>query len=241
MKRAAEELKSISIPALWRRIRDEGGVLLAFLILAALALFFLKLASEVMEGETLAFDRFIMQWMRDHAGGPAMRTTMLDLTALGGTAVLTLVTIAVTGFLIVVRKSATAGFVALSVTGGALISFGLKLIFSRPRPDLVEHLVYVDTSSFPSGHATNSAVVYLTLGMLLASTQERHGPRIYLISAAILLTLAVGISRVYLGVHWPSDVIAGWCVGAVWAGLCGIAGQWLQRRHRIEAPGEQTT
>lgn len=229
----------MNLPALWRRMRDEGAILLAFLALAALSLVFLKLASEMAEGETLGFDRAIMQWMRDHAGGPAMRTTMLDITALGGTAVLTLVTVAVTGFLIVVRKAATAGFVAASVTGGALLSFALKLVFSRPRPDLVEHLVYVDTSSFPSGHAANSAVVYLTLGMLLASTQERHAPRIYLISVAILLTLAIGVSRVYLGVHWPSDVIAGWCAGAAWAGLCGIAGQWLQRRHRIEAPGEE--
>ena len=229
----------MNLPALWRRMRDEGAILLAFLALAALSLVFLKLASEMAEGETLGFDRAIMQWMRDHAGGPAMRTTMLDITALGGTAVLTLVTVAVTGFLIVVRKAATAGFVAASVTGGALLSFALKLVFSRPRPDLVEHLVYVDTSSFPSGHAANSAVVYLTLGMLLASTQERHAPRIYLISVAILLTLAIGVSRVYLGVHWPSDVIAGWCAGAAWAGLCGVAGQWLQRRHRIEAPGEE--
>ncbi len=229
----------MNLPALWRRMRDEGAILLAFLALAALSLVFLKLASEMAEGETLGFDRAIMQWMRDHAGGPAMRTTMLDITALGGTAVLTLVTFAVTGFLIVVRKAATAGFVAASVTGGALLSFALKLVFSRPRPDLVEHLVHVDTSSFPSGHAANSAVVYLTLGMLLASTQERHAPRIYLISVAILLTLAIGVSRVYLGVHWPSDVIAGWCVGAAWAGLCRIAGQWLQRRHRIEAPGEE--
>ena len=231
---------ALNLLALWRRLRDEGGILLAFLALALLALIFLKFASEVAEGETLGFDRAIMQWMRDHAGGPAMRTTMLDITALGGTAVLTIVTVAVAGFLIVVRKSATAGFVAASVIGGTAISFGLKAIFARPRPDLVEHLVYVDTSSFPSGHAMNSAVVYLTLGMLLASTQQRHAPRIYLITIAILLTLAVGISRVYLGVHWPSDVIAGWCVGAVWAGLCALAGQWLQRRHRIEAPGEQT-
>lgn len=221
-------------------IRGEGRLLLAFLGLSVAALVFLKFASEVLEGETLGFDRAIMQAMRDHAGGPALHTTMLDITALGGTAVLTLITFAVTGFLTVTRKAATAGFVLASVIGGAVLGFALKAIFARPRPDLVEHLVFVDTSSFPSGHAMNSAVVYLTLGTLLAGTQKGHAPRIYLISIAVLLTLAVGVSRVYLGVHWPSDVIAGWCVGATWAGLCGIAAHILQRRHRIEAPGEET-
>lgn len=224
--------------SLWRRMRDESGILLVFLALAALGLFFLKLASEVTEGETLGFDRAIMQWMRDRAGGPAMRTTMLDITALGGTVVLTLITLAVTGYLVMRRKAATAGFLLASIVGGAIVSFGLKLIFARPRPDLVEHMVFVDTSSFPSGHAANSAVVYLTLGMLLAGTQERHGSRIYLMAIAVALTLAIGVSRVYLGVHWPSDVLAGWCVGAVWAGLCGVAAYLLQRRRQIEPPGD---
>ena len=225
-----------------RALRVEGGVLLTFLILATLALVFLKLASEIWEGETLGFDGAIMLALRSTTdtsipAGPAwLQATMLDITAIGGTSVLTLITIAVAGFLLVSRKAATAGFVLAAITGGAILSFALKAMFSRPRPDIVAHLVAVDTSSFPSGHAMNSAVVYLTLGTLLARTQKDHAVRIYLISLAIALTLAVGCSRVYLGVHWPSDVIAGWCVGAAWAMLCGAIARLLQSRHQIEQP-----
>jgi undecaprenyl-diphosphatase len=156
---------------------------------------------------------------------------------MGGVWGLTLITLFVTGFLIVARKYATAGFVALSVIGGALLGTGLKALFDRPRPDLVPHLVEVSNASFPSGHAMNSAVVFLTLGALLASTHRSRRVRIYLISVAVGLTLAVGFSRVYLGVHWPSDVVAGWCIGAAWAILCWIAARLLQRTHQIEQPG----
>lgn len=230
------------IAKLPRLLRVESGVLLTFLILAALALFFLKLASEMMEGETLGFDRAIMLALREAAdtaipAGPAwLKATMLDVTAMGGTSVLTLITLAVAGYLFVARKHATAGFVLAAVAGGAILGFALKLVFARPRPDLVAHLVAVDTSSFPSGHAMNSAVVYLTLGTLLARTQQGLAVRAYLISIAIVLTLLVGISRVYLGVHWPSDVIAGWCVGAGWAMLCGALARLLQARRQIEQP-----
>jgi undecaprenyl-diphosphatase len=227
-----------------RALRVEGGVLLTFVILATLALAFLKLASEVTEGETLGFDRAIMLALRQSTdtaipAGPAwLKATMLDITAIGGTSVLTLLTIAVAGFLLVLRKAATAGFVLAAILGGAIFSFALKAMFARPRPDLVAHLVAVDTSSFPSGHAMNSAIVYLTLGILLARTQKGHAVRIYLISVAIALTLAVGFSRVYLGVHWPSDVIAGWCVGGAWALLCGALARLLQKRHQIEQPDD---
>lgn len=225
-----------------RALRAEGGILLIFLILAAMALVFLKLASEMGEGETLGFDRAILASLRTASDtatpiGPAwLKVTMLDVTSLGGTSVLTLITIAVTGFLLVARKRATASFVLAAIIGGALISFGLKAIFARPRPDLVAHLVAVDTSSFPSGHAMNSAVVYLTLGALLASTQKSHAVRIYLIAVSIALTLAVGFSRVFLGVHWPSDVIAGWIVGGAWALLCVALARFLQSRRQIEQP-----
>jgi len=225
-----------------RALRAEGRILLIFLVLAAMALVFLKLASETTEGETLGFDRAIMLALRSTTdtaipAGPAwLQATMLDVTALGGTSVLTLITLAVTGFLMVSRKAATAGFVLAAITGGAILSFALKAIFARPRPDVVAHLVQVDTSSFPSGHAMNSAVVYLTLGVLLASTRKSHAVRIYLIAIAIALTLAVGCSRVYLGVHWPSDVIAGWIVGGAWASVCAALARFLQSRRSIEQP-----
>ncbi|WP_206376805.1 phosphatase PAP2 family protein [Sphingomonas sp. G-3-2-10] len=230
------------LTSLWQRLRADFAMLLAFLGFAALSFVFLKLASEVLEGETMTLDRWIITGLRSADPtvpiGPSwFETMMLDVTAMGGVWGLTLITLFVTGFLIVARKYATAGFVALSVIGGALLGTGLKALFDRPRPDLVPHLVEVSNASFPSGHAMNSAVVFLTLGALLASTHRSRRVRIYLISVAVGLTLAVGFSRVYLGVHWPSDVVAGWCIGAAWAILCWITARLLQRTHQIEQPG----
>lgn len=105
-----------------------------------------------------------------------------------------------------------------------------------PRPDLVAHLVEVHTTSFPSGHAMNSAITYLALGALLARAEEARRVRIFFMVVAIALTLAIGISRVYLGVHWPSDVLAGWCIGASWAALCSLLARALQQHHTIEQP-----
>lgn len=223
----------------------DRAVLVGFLLLAGLAFVFLELASEVLEGETMGLDRLILQGLRTSADaavpiGPGwLRVMMVDITALGDVTGLTLITLAVVGFLLVSRKYATALFVAASVVGGATLGTLLKAIFARPRPELVPHLVEVTNASFPSGHAMNSAVVFLTLGALLARTQERWAVRIYLVAVAIVLTLLVGISRVFLGVHWPTDVVAGWCVGAAWATGCGLLARWLQQRRRIEPPGEE--
>jgi undecaprenyl-diphosphatase len=227
-------------------LRADGKLLFAFLTVALLALVFLKLGSEMAEGETLGIDRAILRALRT-AGDPAtpvgpawLNFAMHDVTAIGGVTGLTLLVVIVTLFLVVARKYATALFVAGSVIGGVLLEVALKAAYARARPDVVPHLVSVDTASFPSGHAMNSAVVFLTLGALLASTQESRAVRIYLVAVAIFLTLAVGCSRVYLGVHWPSDVIAGWCVGAAWASLCWMVARYLQRHRQIEAPGEET-
>jgi undecaprenyl-diphosphatase len=119
------------------------------------------------------------------------------------------------------------------VGSGFLLSSILKVLFQRPRPELVPHAVYVSTASFPSGHSMLSAVTYLTLGALLARSQAHRRLKAYLILVAVLLTLLVGVSRVYLGVHWPSDVLAGWTAGASWSIICWLAARWLQRRHAI--------
>ncbi|MCW3848559.1 phosphatase PAP2 family protein [Sphingomonas sp. LB-2] len=230
--------------ALARSIRGDGRLLLAFLALAILSLVFLKLASEVVEGDTMAFDRWAMLALRDPrdpwipVGVAWLQVPMREITVLGGPTSLTLLTFAITGFLLFARKFATAGFVAASITGGAILSVALKDLFLRPRPAIVPHLVAVDATSFPSGHAMNSAIVFLTLGALLTRTQKDRGVRIYLIAVSILLTLLVGFSRVYLGVHWPSDVIAGWIVGAAWATFCLAIARILQEHRRIEAPEE---
>lgn len=122
----------------------------------------------------------------------------------------------------------------IAVAGGLLVSSALKSGFDRPRPDLVPHGAYVYTTSFPSGHAMMSAVTFLTLGSVLARSQRRRRLKVYLILLALMITLGVGVSRVYLGVHWPTDVLAGWTVGASWALLCWLTARWLQRRGAVE-------
>jgi undecaprenyl-diphosphatase len=122
-----------------------------------------------------------------------------------------------------------AVLVAVAVLGGVLISTILKMGFDRPRPD-IQHAVRVFTASFPSGHAMLSAVTFLTLGVLVARAEADHRLKVYFVSIALFLTIVVGVSRIYLGVHYPSDVLAGWCVGSAWAILCWSAALWLEKR-----------
>jgi undecaprenyl-diphosphatase len=157
-----------------------------------------------------------------------------DITSLGGYTVLLLMTLSAIGFLLMVRKPGAALLLLVSIGGGMLLSSGLKELFDRPRPDLVPHAVQVYTLSFPSGHAMLSAVTYLTLGALLARVQPRRRVKAYLLGLGILLTALIGISRVYLGVHWPTDVLAGWCAGSAWAIACWTVALWLQQRGRVE-------
>lgn len=214
----------------WRRLLSIERTLLIMLLLVAAALFaFFKLASEVSEGDTMAFDRAILVAFRSAAdpavpiGPPWLTEAMTDVTAFGSVAGLLFVIAAATGYLLLSRRPRTALFVLAATAGGTALGKLLKLVYARPRPDLVPHLVDVASASFPSGHATDSAIVYLTLGALVARSVPERPLRVYLISVAILLTLLIGVSRVYLGVHWPSDVVAGWTIGAAWALACSLA------------------
>jgi undecaprenyl-diphosphatase len=212
----------------------DRKILVAFLLAAVMVFLFAKFVSEVMEGDTLAIDRHLIGALRSTDNpalpiGPRWFTAaMRDITALGGITCLTLVTTSAIGYLLVVRRAAMAAFVLFAVVGGAVGESLLKLMFNRPRPDIVLHLVEVSTTSFPSGHAMNSAVVYLTLGALIARTQASFGVRAYIMVLAVALTLLIGFSRVFLGVHWPSDVVAGWILGSAWALVCSMAAQRSQ-------------
>jgi len=206
--------------------RPEIRWLGALLIPAALLFAFIKLTSEVLEGETLAFDKAILLALRSSGDaadpvGPAwLEAVMRDLTALGSTVVLAIITLAVAGFLFVTNRKVLASLLVISVVLGTGLSNTLKFMLARPRPDFVAHAVDVYTLSFPSGHAMLSAVTYLTIGALVARDQSRKRVKAYILGVAILLSLLVGISRVYLGVHYPTDVLAGWSVGGAWACLC---------------------
>jgi len=155
-----------------------------------------------------------------YSGPRWLQHAAIDLTALGSHTVLGLLTLSVAVLLLVERRRADALWLILTTTGAMLLNHGLKVLFSRPRPDLVDHLVVVVTPSFPSGHALLSAAVYLTLAALLARELAKQGLRRCLFGLAVLLTLLIGISRVCLGVHWPSDVLGGWIIGSLWAWAC---------------------
>ena len=125
-------------------------------------------------------------------------------------------------------------FVLIATSGGLVLSLILKAAFSRPRPSIVPHLSYVHTSSFPSGHSIMSAVVYLTLGALLTQLVGKVQLKFYFLFVAAALSFLVGLSRTYMGVHYPTDVLAGWTVGLVWATLCWVVARSLQKRGIIE-------
>jgi len=208
--------------------------------IAALVLAFALLASEVVEGETQTFDEAMLLLFRsptDHSvpiGPPWLKEAMRDITALGSTSVLAIVSATVVGFLAVSRLRRTVVMVLASVLLGAALSSALKWGIGRPRPDFIPHDMVVYTASFPSGHTTLSAVVYLTLGGLLCRMQASAAVKIYIMSVAAVLTASVGISRLYLAVHWPTDVIAGWLIGSAWAFICTSVMSWLQRRGEVE-------
>jgi undecaprenyl-diphosphatase len=225
---------------LLRRWLEPGLLLLVFAGTSALWLF-LKLADEVAEGETGAIDRAILLALHpangpDAAQGPRwLWEVARDITGLGSTAVLCLIVAATLGFLLLARRRRMALFVFAATSLAALANALLKLYYQRPRPDLIPHAMYLDSSSFPSGHAMLSATVYLTLGALLARLTTVGYLRLYILGVAALVSALVGISRVYLGVHWPSDVLAGWAAGAAWA-----LGAWAlaQRLHLGERAGQ---
>jgi undecaprenyl-diphosphatase len=218
----------------------EKWTLAGFVIGASLIFSVFLLASEVAEGETRAFDERILLLFRVPGDlsvpiGPSwVKEAMRDITALGSTSVLTIVVGGAAAFLAVSGARKAAVMVLLSVLSGVLLSSSLKVGFSRARPNLVPYDAVTYTASFPSGHATLSAVVYFTLGALLCRTQSSVAVKAWILSFAAFLTVIVGTSRVYLGVHWPTDVIAGWLIGATWALLCWFIMLWLQSRGEVE-------
>lgn len=220
--------------------RPEWPVLIGLIGVFGTLWLFIALASDVIEGETHAFDRRILLALRNPADlsdpiGPVwVEEMMRDFSGLGSTAVLTVLTAAVVAYLLLAGKDRTALVVFLSIGSGQILSTALKLFFERPRPDLVPHATAVYTSSFPSGHSTMSAIVYLTLGALLARVEARRRERIFLVVLGALLTFLVGASRVYLGVHWPTDVLGGWTIGAAWALLWWLVTLKLQTGGSVE-------
>ena len=181
------------------------------------AILLLLMLERLLVRTPFAWDAAILRAVRAWGGPHWLAGAAMDVTALGGGTVLTIVVTATTAFLFITRHRLTAlALVAATLGGNAVVDL-TKAWVARPRPDVVPHLVPVHNLSFPSGHSASSAIVYFTLAALASQLTEERAVRRFLVVIAIALTGMVGASRVYLGVHWPSDVIAGWCFGVVWA------------------------
>ncbi|MBS3849554.1 phosphatase PAP2 family protein [Devosia sp. BSSL-BM10] len=215
-------------------VTGEARLLASIAIVSGLILAFLQIADEMIEGEMEAFDQAILMLFRDPANlettiGPVWLHEMVrDITALGSFSLLGLIVVGVCIYLLLARMRAEALLVVTSVVGGTILSTLLKMGYNRPRPDLTT-MSEQFTASFPSGHAMLSAVTFLTLGAVLSRFAPTRPLRFFTIGMAVLLTLMVGLSRLYMGVHYPSDVLAGWCLGAAWALICSTVAMYLQR------------
>ena len=236
----------LDFPRLLAAARREIGAASALLIATLGAMGVLAIADEVAEGETHALDLAVLRALRVEGqpqtliGPHWLHVAATDVTALGSVTVLGLIILLAFALLASLRRWSEGALLLAGAGGGLLISQGLKRVFGRERPELAYRAVEAVNASFPSGHAMLSAVVFLTLGVLTARFADRRRVRVLAMSAAVLLSLLVGASRVYLGVHWASDVLAGWCVGAAWAMACWLAAYLVQRRFTPSSASDAT-
>ena len=227
-------------------LTHELALLLAGLAIAAGVWGFIELADEVMEGDTNAADEFLLLMFRTNndpgnpLGGATTAYWMKDLTSLGGIPLVTLLTCVSALFLALTRRWFLLAMTLVAVIGGGLMIRFLKDFFERERPDAAFQLMAETSQSFPSGHATMSAVVYFTLAVLLAQTQKQWNLKVFFVVVAAVLTVTVGVTRVFMGMHYPTDVLAGWIIGGVWATFIWLASKLIYKMwgHTPEEPGE---
>jgi undecaprenyl-diphosphatase len=235
------------MPGFLQRMRNiwhaENLLLVSVFVTAMLLLVFGVIADEVLAGSTTGLDQAIILLFRggpDNLSGPVgppwVREMARDVTSLGSVAVLGIVSSIVVAYLFLTRSRAAALLVVVAVLGGVGVNSILKIQFARPRPDLFVPAAKVFTASFPSGHATFSAITYMTLAALLARMTTSRRLRYYFVAVAVVLTFMIGVSRVYLGVHYPTDILAGWCIGSAWALICWAIMTRLQQKGRIDRP-----
>lgn len=236
----------LDFPRLLTVARREIGAASALVIFGLGVMGFLAIADEVAEGETHALDLAVLSALRVEGrpgalvGPEWLHIAATDVTALGSVTVLGLMILLAVALLASLRRWGEGVLLAAGAGGGLLISQGLKQLFGRERPDMAYRVVEAINASFPSGHAMLSAVVFLTLGVLTARFSERRRVKVLAMSAAVLLSLLVGVSRVYLGVHWASDVLAGWCVGGAWAMACWLIAYLVRRRIKSSSASDAT-
>lgn len=227
----------------WNIGRRELWILLPAVVVFGSLLIFAKVSSEVRENEWQASEAGIMRSLRTvedpsiPIGPKWIHHAALDISALGGGSVLSLMTLLVLGYLLLLRRYHAMLLVLVATVGGMLLNNSLKQFFGRERPSIVPHLSEVASASYPSGHSMLSAIVYLTLGVMLAQSTSSWRLRMYFVGAALLVSFLIGLTRVYLGVHYPTDVLGGWTVGTAYAVLCAMVAYSLQRRGKVEQPG----
>jgi len=218
----------------------EIKILLVLLTFFLSLFVFINVGMLVTNGTTKQFDESIIKYFRVEGNnseptGPYFLTeSMRDITSLGGETIITIITIFVVGFLYFQKRYNTMWLLLVATIGGILISLGLKEFYGRARPDISYRLISVTPLSFPSGHSMMSAIVYLTQAAIIARIQKNKKIRIYILSAALFLVFIIGFSRVYLGVHYPTDVIGGWTVGLAWASFCWLVAWYLQKRNKLK-------
>ncbi len=219
--------------------RTEFAALGALMIIAFGAAAFADLAEDMHEPGGEVFDLRVLHLMRPYADDPSrpwgpwwLKEAASDMTSLGGISVLGLFATIAILFLIIQRKRLSALLMVVGLAGGVALSEGLKAVFERERPPVAYQAVRTINASFPSGHALLSAVFYLSLGVMLTRAFPERRFKIYVLGVAILITLLIGTTRIYLGAHWATDVFAGWSVGAAWAMTLWLTSYAIERRQR---------
>jgi undecaprenyl-diphosphatase len=228
------EQKIIFIRRALRMARAEIVALTALLVIALGVMTFVEVADDMTEADGQAFDQMVLTWLQPVAGEPRgpwwLHEAAADLTSLGGISVLTLFAVIAFSFLIIQRKRLSALLLVVGLIGGVALSEGLKALFARERPPVAYQAVETLNASFPSGHALLSTVFYLSLGVMLTRAFPRKRLKAFVLVAGIVIALLIGVTRVYLGAHWASDVLAGWCAGAAWAMALWLVAYAVQRR-----------
>lgn len=228
-------------PAFFRRAlriaRTEIAAVGAFFIVVLGVAFFVELADDMTEGDGRAFDQAVLHWMQPVAGQPRgpwwLHEAATDITSLGGVAVLTLFALIAVAFLLIQKKRLSALLLVVGLAGGVALSEGLKAVFERERPPVAYQAVETLNASFPSGHALLSTVFYLSLGVMLTRAFPQRRLKAFVLGAALVIAMLIGLTRVYLGAHWASDVLAGWSVGAAWAMALWLAAYAVARRQKV--------
>ena len=240
-------MSSFQIHTFLRRMlriaRTEIAAVIALFVVALGVVAFIEIADDITDTGGQAFDQAVLAWMQPVPGDPRgpwwLEGAATDLTALGGLSVLTLFAIVAIAFLLIQRKRLSALLLLLGLAGGVTLSEGLKSVFGRPRPPAAFQALETLNASFPSGHTLLATVFYLTLGVMLTRAFPRAHLKAFVLGAAMTVALLIGLTRVYLGVHWASDVFAGWCAGAAWAMSLWLVAYAVQRRQAVRADGLQ--